>query len=88
MNSVVHSAPERQLLRSNGRPDDELFFDMDGMDESEPRDNNSTLKMTQSDDEDDVDNDDSQCGRYFGIAIKKTKNKFTLPSNAIIVLYR
>lgn len=60
---MIHSTPEKQLQRSNGRSNDDLFFDMDGMDEIELQ-GSSTLQMPQSDDEGDVDNDDSQCGRF------------------------
>lgn len=64
---MVQSTPDKHLQRSNGRSDEELFFDMDGMDETELR--ISSHEMTNSDDEDDVDNDDSHCGKIKFIVI-------------------
>lgn len=59
---MTRSTPDKQSQRLNGRSSEDLFFDMDGMDDTELQ--TSTQHMTHSDDEDAVDNDDSQCGRW------------------------
>lgn len=58
---INHSTPDKgyQSQRSNSNIDDDIFFDMDGVDtvSSTQRLNTSQI-LPQSDDDDDIDNDD------------------------------
>lgn len=47
------------MQRSNSKTDDDIFFDMDGLDTGS---HNNMPKMTQSDDEDYADNDEIELG--------------------------
>lgn len=57
-----HSTPDKTYQRSNANVDDDIFFEMDGLDTTSI-DRNNLRSFAQSDDEDNVDNDD----RDFGI---------------------